>query len=107
MMATIDQIQRGAVAYYETEIAQKANGLGQFAAYFFLPSIPGIVQSKIAQLRESPLAAGLANADGLIDLDAVRDRALEAMQHCGSVEVGGFRLDKTDVEKLYESIRRS
>ena len=107
MMVTLDQIQRGAVSYYESEIAQKANGFGQFAAYFFMPSIPAIIQDKINQFRDSPLADGLINADGLVDLDAVRDRAMGAMQHCGSLEIAGFRLNSDDVNKAYEAIRRA
>ena len=106
-MVTIDQVQNGIAAYYEREIAQKANGLGQFAAYFFLPSISSMVSEKINMLRASPLGTGIINADGLIDLDTARERAMSAMQHCGSVDIMGFRLNQNDVENLYEYIRRS
>lgn len=106
-MVTIDQILNGITAYYEKEIAQKASGIGQFAAYFFLPSISNVVQEKISMLRNSPLGAGIINSDGLIDVEAARDRAITAMQHCGSVDVMGFRLNQNDVETLYDYIRRS
>lgn len=107
MMVTMDQIKRGAMAYYETEIAQKANGIGQFAAYFLIPAIPGIIDQKVTQLRDSPIGAMLFNADGLADLDKIKEYADNAMQHCGSVEISGFRLDTTDVQKAYDAIRRS
>lgn len=106
-MVTLDQIQNGITAYYEREIAQKANGLGQFAAYFFMPSVPELVHEKIAALRESPLANGLITPDGLVDLEAARDRATSAMQHCGSVDIMGFRLNKNDIDALYDYIRRA
>lgn len=107
MMVTLDQIQRGAMAYYETEIAQKANGIGQFAAYFFLPAIPGVVAEKVTQLRESPIGNLLFNADGLADIDKIKEYAESAMQHCGSIELAGFRLDASDVAKAYDAIRRA
>ena len=106
-MVTMDQFINGVLAYYETEIAQKATGVGKFAAYFAMPSIPRIIREKSDQLRSSALLADLINADGLIDLDAVRDRAAQAMQHCGSLDVLGFRLGPADVELLYDKIRRS
>lgn len=106
MMVTMDQIKRGAMAYYESEIAQKANGIGQFAAYFILPALPGIIDQKVAQLRQSPIGSMLFNADGLVDLDKVKEYAESAMQHCGNIEISGFRLDATDIQKAYDAIRR-
>lgn len=106
-MVTVDQIINGVLSYYETEIAQKATGAGKFAAYFAMPSIPNIVRTRVESFRGSPLAEGLINADGLVDLEAVRDRAAQAMQRCGSLDVMGFRLDSSDVDLLYDKIRRA
>lgn len=107
MTVTADQIKKGAISYFETEICQKASGVDKFAAYFVLPSIPGIVQTKLDQFGGSPFANGLINPDGQVDLDAVRERALAAMQHCGSLDIMGFRLGPDDVESIYNSIRRA
>lgn len=106
-MVTLDQFVNGIMAYYETEIAQKASGAGKFAAYFAMPAIPNLVREKAEKLRNSPLIEGLMNADGLIDLETVRDRAAQAMQHCGSIDIMGFRLGPADVELLYDKIRRA
>lgn len=107
MMVTLDQLQDGVVAYYEHEIAQKASGLGQFGAYFFMPSLSNLVKSKVSGMKGSPLVEGLMTPDGLIDLEAARDRAADAMQHCGSIDIMGFRLDRSDVDSLYDYIRRA
>lgn len=107
MLVSMDQVQRGAANYFETEFCQKAAGIDKFAMYFALPSIPQLIAKKIEPLRGSPLAEGMINQDGLIEIDAVRDRAANAMQHCGTLEVMGFRLDANDVDKLYEAIRRA
>lgn len=106
-MVTIEQFTNGVLSYYESEIAQKAAGLGKFAAYFALPGIPKLIKEKADMLRGSPLADGLINADGLIDIDALRDRAAQAMQHCGSLDIMGFRLGPADVDLLYDRIRRA
>ena len=107
MMVTLDQIQNGVTSYYEREIAQKANGLGQFAAYFFMPSVPALIREKVESFKGSPLVNGLISPDGLVDLEAVRDRAADAMQHCGSIDVMGFRLNRSDIDSLYDYIRRA
>ena len=105
-MITMDQFINGAMAYYETEIAQKASGAGKFAAYFAMPTIPKIIRDKTEQLKGSPFFDGLINPDGLIDLEALRDRASQAMQHCGSLDIMGFRLGPSDIDMLYDKIRR-
>lgn len=107
MTVNADQIAKGATAYYEAELAAKTSGVSQFAAFFLLPSVPGMVKRKVAELAATPFAADLVNADGLVDLDAVRDRAQMAMAKCGSVELMGFRLNADDVSKLYDYIRRA
>ena len=107
MNARIDQIQRGAAMYFEEEICRKAVGPGQFLAYFALPSVPKIVEDKVRQFAASPLGADLVSEDGSIALDRVRDRAKDAMNNVGSLEIMGFRLNTDDVDSLYEYIRRA
>lgn len=107
MVARIDQIKRGISMYFEEEICRKAVGPGQFFAYFALPSIPKLVEEKVKQFIESPLAADLVAEGGLVDLDTVRARAHEAMGKVGCVELMGFRLDASDIDNMYEFIRRA
>ena len=107
MTVNMEQVKRGVQSYYEAEFCQKASGMDKFAAYFMLPSVPMIVQSKVEQFQRTPFAAGLIDADGLVEIDKVRERAISAMQHVGSLEVMGFRLGESDVDKLYEAIRRA
>lgn len=106
-MVTMDQFINGVMSYYETEIAQKATGIGKFTAYFAMPGIPKMVRERYDRLRGSPFMEGLVNSDGLIDIDAARDRAMQAMQHCGSIDVMGFRLNCEDVDILADRIRRA
>lgn len=103
-MVTADQLVRGATNYYEQEIARKAGGLSQFAAYFLLPSIPGKVKAIYDQYRDNPMLSDLITQDGLINIEEARNRARSAMEHCGSIELASFRLDKNDVESLYSYI---
>ena len=103
-MVTLDQIKRGVASYYEAEFCQKATGLGKFAAYFVMPSLPGIIDRYMGKLDGLPVLDGIKNADGLFDMEAAKDRAMTAMQHCGNVELMGYRLNADDVEKLYRHI---
>lgn len=107
MMVTIEQFERGILNYYESEIAQKATGIGQFAAYFLAPSIPNKVSKKVEELRKSGMVDDIINADGLIDIDLAHKRALDAFEHCKSIELFGFKFNASDANKLYEAIERA
>lgn len=107
MTVTIEQFERGLLNYYESEIAQKATGLGQFAAYFLAPSIPNKVRKKIEDLRGSGMIDDIITPDGQIYIDIARDRALNAMQHCKTVELYGFKFNSSDITKLYDAVERA
>ncbi len=95
------------MTYYETEIARKATGLTQFAAYFIAQDIPKIVSRKIDEFSSTGLLDDLIDEDGKIDIEAAKDRALDAMSHCEQIELVGIRFNKTDIQKLYDAIMRS
>lgn len=105
-MVNVDQVVRGACGYFENEICRKATGVAKFGAYFMLPMLPQKVNDLMAAYAASPLFSSIFR-DGQIDLELARDYAREAMRQCGSLDVMGFRLDSTDVDSLYEYIRRA
>lgn len=105
-MVTHDQVIRGATNYYDREIAQKSKGAVRFAAYFLLPSVPGMVEGYVQAFCSSPAAGEIMDGDR-INLEEARDRALQAMEKCGSVEMYGFRFNAQDIEHLYEYIIRA
>lgn len=105
MMVNAEQIYRGFSQYFEAEFCQKASGVGQFAAYFMLPSADAFVRKKYEEFRNTDLLADIINEDGLLDLDRARDRAETAMQHCGGFNIAGFNVGVSDVDALYKAIR--
>jgi len=106
-MVNQEQIIKGITNYYEKEICQKASGLMQFTSYFMLPAIPNKVKTVLEGMDKDPLISDLINADGMIDLDAVKERATVAMKHCGRIEVYGLYLNMDDVNMIYDYIMRS
>lgn len=107
MTVNIDQLKRGITAYAEAELCPKVSGIGQFAAYFLLPSVSNIVEAKFHEFQASPLMADLFTENGLLELDEARDRASAALEKVGSLQVMGFRLEPSDADSLYEYIRRA
>lgn len=103
----MEQIKKGVSSYYEIDMCQKLSGFERFAAYFVLPSIPNLVQDKIEKYKDNPLLFGIFDDNGLVDLEVAKERASLAMQKCGSIDLAGFRLTQSDVERVYDSIRRA
>ena len=107
MMVTQSQIIKGVSNYFEAEICQKASGLMQFGAYFMLPSISARVQAALTDPKVIPMLSDVINADGLYNLDEIKDRAAKAMKHCGRLEFYGLILNSEDVDLLYDYIKRA
>lgn len=109
MTVTIEQVTAGIVKYIDTELAPKANGITKFMVYFFVPSIPKMVASKIEMLRSSELMNDLFTNEGNINLDEAYKRAQAAMEKSGRLLIPqiSYFVDITDLDKLYNLIKTS
>lgn len=106
MMVSSEQVINGIVKYADAEIGAKSDGIGKFLVYFALPSIPRKAKAYIETMRNSGAFDDVFDGNGNINIDALRDRAKEAMQKCVSVEVMGLAFREPDVDAIYEYIRR-
>lgn len=106
MVVEMQHIQRGLGEYIEAEIAAKSEGVQKFAVYFMTPQIIKSLTQKFEELRQNPMFADFFVPEG-VELDKVREQASAAMQKAGHVEMFGLSLGQSDVDKLYNYIRRS
>lgn len=109
MIVTIEQIQAGIIKYIDMELGAKAVGVTKFMIYFFAPSIPKKVVSKLESFREADVNHEFFTEDGGVNLDEVYKRAKSAIERSGKLLIPqiDYFVDTTDVDKLYNLIKNS
>lgn len=106
MVVSTDQVKNGIIKYVDAEIGARSNGAAKFLVYFVLPSIPKKVSEYIDKMRTSGVFDDVFDEHGNVEIDIFRGRAKESMQKCASVEVMGLVFRESDIDTLYEYIRR-
>ena len=110
MKVTKDAVICGAKEYVETEIASRMTGMNAFAIHFILPSLEKKVSALYDKFSTDDLFSDLFHDNGCVELDALKKRAVEALDASGGklrIEFLGseIALDKEDFEKLYLCIK--
>jgi hypothetical protein len=106
-MITIQQIERGIQRYVENEIAQKAVGVQKFATYFLLPQIPKKFEELYTKYKDGMIIKDFFDENGNVDLEQLYNSAKSAIQRSGQFEMFGLIFNETDVDKLYDYIKRT
>ena len=109
MSVTIEQVQAGIIKYIDTVMAPRADGITKFMIYFFVPSIPKMLEQKIADFKSMNVMPELFDADGNINLDEVYGRAKEAIKKSGKLFIPkiNYFADEQDLDMLYNIIKNS
>lgn len=107
MSVTMEQIQAGIIKYIDTAMAPRANGITKFMIYFFVPSIPKMLEQKIVDFKSMNVMPELFDADGNINLDEVYSRAKEAIKKSGKLFIPkiNYFADEQDLDMLYNIIK--
>lgn len=110
MKVTKDAVICGAKEYVEKEIAAKMTGLNAFAIYFILPSLEKKLSALYDKYSTDELFSDLFSDNGYVDLDALKKRAIEALEASGGKLRIRFltsetTLDKEEFEKIYLCIK--
>lgn len=103
MRLPIANISQVIAAFVEQDLLPKGTKLQQWTTVFFTIALGQQAQS----LASSPTfrILGIVDDEG-IDIEKVRDLALEAFSKSGPIEVGGIVLGKEDVPTIYEIAKR-
>lgn len=107
MIVTIEQLQAAIIKFVDLEIAPKANSITKFMVYFYVPSLPKLIASKLDEIKSSGIMSDLFTDEGNIKLDEAYQRAKSAMEKSGSVLIPkiNYFVDNSDVDKLYQIIK--
>lgn len=109
MIVTAEQIEAGLIKYIDTEIGAKATGVQKFMIYFVAPSIPKLVTSKMAELRNNELFADMFDENGNVIFDILYKRAKDAIAKSGKILIPqlNYFADMDDIEILANLIKKS
>lgn len=113
MKVSFDRLVEGVTGYIRAEILPNlpSSGVQGFGVGVAASLAMARIEQLMRQLLDNPVVAmlGVVDADGMIDLDAIRDAAIQAMPSMGiKVPVFGqlsLAFDDGDINKLYSMIR--
>lgn len=110
MKASKESVIRGAKEYIQLEIAQRMTGLNAFAINFLLPSLEKKFSMLYDKCAKDELFSDLFDENGFVDLDALKCRAMDALNASGGklhLEFLGseITLGKEAFENIYLCIK--
>ena len=105
MFVNTEQIQIGASAFIENEIAKKAVGANKFIIYFAMPIISKKISQYVDKFSSDPIMSDMFDENGKVDLDKVYNMAKGAVKRSGQFVYYGIVFDENDIDKLYASIK--
>ncbi len=111
MNVTKDSVINGVKKYINTEIAPRMTGFNAFMVYFALPSLDKKVSELYDNFSHQEMFSDLFQ-DGKANLDAVKQRAYNALEQTGgklhiNVMNSDIALGKEDIDILYRYISGS
>jgi hypothetical protein len=113
MKVSFDRLNEGVRQYVQAEILPSlpSQGIQGFGVGFAATLAMNRIETILRQLLANPAVAmlGIVDESGMIDLDAIRDAATQAMPGAGiKVPIIGqlsLSFDSSDVDKLYTTIK--
>lgn len=106
-MVNIQQIERGIQKYVEMEIAQKAVGAQKFMTYFMIPQIPKKIEELFSKYKDGMIMKEFLDENANVDIDKLYNSSKTAIQRSGQIEMFGIIFNETDVDKIYDYIKRT
>lgn len=100
MRMAVDQIPAVLVEYLdEVLIPKSASNTQTFMSAFVIG---------LAGQRAKAMAAGLADSNGMIDLEEIRAAAMNAISKSGNIDIPalGYKADREDIERLFQIANR-
>lgn len=111
-MVTFNQIQNGLIAYVEREMIPKLDGIKQFGLGVYAALASKNIASTINKYKTNPAIAMLDAIDenDEVDIDRIYDAACQMFNNRDHYSIvipliGEWKIDRTDVEKLYKYIK--
>ena len=106
---TFDRVKNGMMKYIQEEIAEKAPAHMKFLIYTGTFLGTSKIENIFEKMKDNVIIQSLdiIDEDNEIDIETVYEAARKAMNKMGSVEYLGIRFNESDVDCLYNHIKRS
>lgn len=105
MMLPVANIPAVIVAFIEQDLLPKGNQAQRWMTVFMGAAIARQATTFVEAHKETLSFIGILKGDE-IDIEAVRDLALEAFEKSGPVEIGGVVFNKDDVPTMYDIAKK-
>ena len=105
MRLPLDNIPQVIGSYIEEELLPKGSPVQQFTTVFFGMGFAKQAKRIIDDNADKYRMIGVLDDDG-INIEEVRDLALEAFVKSGPITIAGVILDKNDVNVLYKIAKK-
>ena len=108
MVVSEDEVMIAISQYINNELIEKApNGLEKFKIGFISAGIKNNAKNLIKTAKNNDIIKSmeLFNENGLIDIDKVKEYALESIKNTGKIQVGGFMFGESDINKFCGILR--
>jgi hypothetical protein len=106
MFVNKTQIQIGLINYIENEIAKKVDTDAlKFGLTFLAPYLSKTAIKKLDTISE--MLEDIKDENGKLDLEELYGNAKNSIRKVGQFIFKGFIFSETDVDKLYEYIKRT
>lgn len=106
---TLEKVEHGMIKYIQEEIANKAPTHMKFLIYTGTFLGTAKMECIFNKLKDHVIiqSLGVIDDNDEIDLDNLYNAARKAMDKVGTVEYMGIRFNESDVDSLYNYIKRS
>ena len=92
--------------YLDEELLPKGSPLQKLTTTFVGAALAKQAQTLAERNKETLSLIGILTPEGEIDLEEVRDLAIQAFEKSGPVEVGGVIFNKDDVPTFYNIAKK-
>lgn len=111
-MATIEQVKNGLSAYIDSQILPKIDGYKRFGLTVYMYLAIDNISNKMIEILHSPSMSmlGIMDDENNIDIERLHNAAYSSMRDNLDINipvVGRFTFSRSDVDKLFDMIRRS
>lgn len=106
MLLPVANIANVIVSFVEQDLLPKGSNSQRWLTVFIVTGMVKQVEVIVEQHKNTLKMIGVLNDQNEVNVEELRDLALEAFSKSGPVEIGGIVFDKEDVPTIYEIAKK-
>lgn len=106
MLLPVANVANVIVSFVEQDLLPKGNNPQRWLTVFIVTGMVKQTQSLVEKHRDMLKMIGVLNDEDELNVEVLRDLALEAFNKSGPIEIGGIVFDKEDVSTMYDIAKK-